>query len=214
MRIIKGTSGLNHFLYEVVVHEAEKHYKSAMEYFISNRQQVIDEYVLAFQRLCRAMEAQQARDSHHSKVAYIQYSLLFSNVMLHKAPYVIEAFDKDYYLGDVIGQEAYHPQWLFEPLYRFYEEITRESGKYILKITPIEVDRILLIELKKYEEIIKFIAKEAIETLVDTREYRDLFYEDEVEFRIGEFRGESEIIFIKSARNDEIWRYISGVLSD
>ncbi|MNJ50720.1 hypothetical protein D3C77_460030 [compost metagenome] len=134
--------------------------------------------------------------------------------MLHKAPYVIEAFDKDYYLGNVISQEAYHPQWLFEPLYRFYEEITRESRKYILKITPIEVDRILLIELKKYEEIIKFIAKEAIETLVDTREYHDVFYEDEVEFRIGEFRGESEIIFIKNARNDAIWRYISGILSD
>ncbi|RRJ61894.1 hypothetical protein EHV15_02070 [Paenibacillus oralis] len=201
------------FLQQTVLKKADEHYKRAMEHLIQNKQQVIDEYVAAFQDLCLDIKQKQ-RLNPAIKVSYIQYSLLFSHVLLKKAPYRLEAFDGDYYLGNVISEANYNPTWLFEPLHAFYEEIQREAKKYILRVNPIEVERIFLIELKKYEEIVKFLAKEAIETLVDTEEYQSLPYGEEVQFRIGEFRGTTDILFIKNARNDELWRYVCGLFSN
>ncbi len=69
-------------------------------------------------------------------------------------------------------------------------------------------------ELKKHERIMKLVVKEAVETLLDTDEYAQLPYDEEVQFRIGEFRGDTELLFIKNAQNDAIWRYVNGVLSN
>ncbi|MGG3504897.1 hypothetical protein ABES58_05365 [Paenibacillus lautus] len=203
----------NTFLQQTVLNKADEQYKRAMEHLIQNKQQVIDEYVEAFQNLCLDIKQNQ-RLNPAIKVSYIQYSLLFSHVLLKKAPYRLEAFDEDYYLGNVISEADYNPTWLFEPLHAFYEEIQREAKKYILRVTPIEVERIFLIELKKYEEVIKFLAKEAIETLVDTEEYQNLPYGEEIQFRIGEYRGTTDILFIKNDRNDALWRYVCGLFSN
>jgi|GEM_PF-1448023 len=204
---------LDNYLQQVVVAKADEYYKQAMEHLINNKQQVVDEYVASFQKLC-ANIANKKLENPELKVSYIQSSLLLSHVLLKKPPYLMEAFDQDYYLGDVISQAEYNPEWIFDRLYAFYDEIQREAKKYILKVSPIVVERIFLIEVKKYEEIVKFLAKEAIETLVDTKEYQELPYGEEIQFRIGEFRGDTEILFIKNARNDEIWRYVSELFSN
>lgn len=201
------------FLQQVVVSKANEQYKRAMEYLVGHRELVINEFVVAFQCLYQGIKQQQERNPD-IQVAYIQYSLMFSRVLLKQAPYQLEAFDRDYYLGELISTSVYNPVWLFEPLYTFYEEIRREAQKYILKVTPIQVEQILLIELKKYEAIFKFLAKEAITAIVDTDEYASLPYGEDVQFRIGEFRGTTDILFIKNASNDELWRQFCELFSD
>lgn len=201
------------YLQQVVVSKANEQYKRAMEYLVGHRERVIDEFVVAFQRLCQGIKQKQEHNPD-IQVAYIQYSLMFSHVLMKQVPYRLEAFDRDYYLGEMISSSDYNPVWLFDPLYTFYEEIRREAQKYILKVSPIQVERIWLIELKKYEEIVKFLAKEAITTIVDTEEYASLPYGEDVQFRIGEYRGTTDILFIKNASNDELWRQFCELFSD
>ncbi|TDL57704.1 hypothetical protein E2R60_04215 [Paenibacillus dendritiformis] len=204
---------LDYFIENVAFPQSEALFQQVMGHFVRNKQQVIDEFVFAFQSLCRNIREQQA-SRLDANPAYVQFSLLLSHVLLHKPPYIIEAFDKDYYWGNVVGQAAYHPRWMFEPLEAFYEELKQEAKKYVLTINPLEVETIYLAELKKHERIMKLVAKEAVETLLDTDEYAQLPYDEEVQFRIGEFRGDTELLFIKNAQNDAIWRYVSGVLSN
>lgn len=111
---------LDYFIENVAFPQSEALFHQVMGHFVRNKQQVIGEIVFAFQSLCRNIREQQA------KPAYVQFSLLLSQVLLHKPPYIIEAFDKDYYWGNVIGQATYHPRWMFEPLEAFMRSLRKK----------------------------------------------------------------------------------------
>ncbi|MNP09191.1 hypothetical protein D3C76_1012840 [compost metagenome] len=205
---------LDNYIEHEIIERSKELYSVVMEYFILQRQEVVDGFVNSFQKCCRDIKESQIQNEEKVTVSYIQYSLLISNVLWNKPAYLVEAFDQDYYVGKPLGQYAYDPKWMSDPLRNFYVDIQQAAKKYMLRISPIEVESIFLTELKKHEKVMKVLAKEAIDTLIDTDEYQELHYEHEVQFRIGEYRGATDLIFTKNERNDELWRYVRGVLSN
>ncbi|KQO06236.1 hypothetical protein [Paenibacillus sp. Leaf72] len=204
---------LDYYLAKDVLPAAKALYRQIMDYFIKHKQGVLSEFAAGFRRCCTFLQEQRAQSNEHINASYIQYSLLLSQVLLSRPAYLIEAFDDGYYLGKQLAAVTYHPYWLFDPLFAFYEQIKQAAKKYVQKISLLEVERIFLIELKQYEKLMAFIAKEAIEAILDTPEYEHLPYEGEVQFRIGVFRGETELLFIKNEKNDAVWREIHAILS-
>lgn len=158
----------------------------------------------------------QLPDDENGKLplVYIQYSLLYSHVLSGKPAYTVEAFGNDYYLEKPFVQVNYQPQWLMDSLCSFYEELKEEAKKYIFHITEIEVKKIFLIEVKYYEELMYQVARRAMRKIIYTEEFKQLKYEEKIEFRIGEFRGNSKLFYIKDKQTDQIWEGWRELLSN
>jgi len=147
-------------------------------------------------------------------LTYIQYSLLFSHVLSGKPIYTVEAFGNDYFLEEPFVQVSYQPQWLMDHLYSFYKELKEEAKKYMLRITEIEVEKIFLIEVKYYEELMYQVARMAMREIIYLEEFKQLKYEEKIEFRIGEFRGNSKLFYIKDKQTDQAWEEWRELLSN
>lgn len=147
-------------------------------------------------------------------LTYIQYSLLLSHVLSGKPIYIVEAFGNDYFLEEPFAQVSYQPQWLMDHLYSLYNELKEEAKRYIFHITEIEMEKIFLIEVKYYEELMYQVARMAMGEIVYMEEFRQLRYEEKIEFRIGEFRGDSKLFYRKDKQTDQTWEEWREIFSN
>lgn len=191
--------------------KTEQYFKEIIEYHMENYIEIVDEFCQSFKNLCQNIR----RDSEElPSVYYIQVSMILNRLLQGQPPYLWEAFGSGYFLEAPIAESIYDPQWLTGRLLMLFDEMRQEAKRYMMAISEIEVEKLFIAEVKPYEKLITLVAIEAIEAIFDSKEYAELKYEEAIEFRIGEFRGDTELLFVKSEETDQIWRDINEILLD
>lgn len=140
--------------------------------------------------------------------------MILNRLLQGQPSYLFEAFGSNYFLEAPVAGSIYDPQWLTGRLLMLFDEMKQEAKRYMMAISEIEVEKLFITEVKSYEKLITLVALEAMESIFDSKEYAELRYEDAIEFRIGEFRGDTELLFVKSEETDRIWRDINEILLD
>lgn len=186
---------LNKFIQKEIKEEEETLYKNVMDYLVQQQNKVYQEIIDSFFVLCMNYKKVKEEQEAPKQIAYIQYSLVRTKVLLHQEAYLVEAFDQNLYLGGWICQTSYHPKWLFDFLFDFEGKIRTASKKYFLKLGTLEVDQLFLIELNVIQHIIKQLLKISLFTLVQTKEWKELVQQSELILQVGDYRGEFDILY-------------------
>lgn len=189
--------------------KSEQYFKEIIEYHMENYTEIVEEFCQSFKNLCQNIR----NDSEElPSIYYIQISMLLNRLLQGQPSYLLEAFGSDYFLEAPVAEGIYDPQWLTGRLLMFFDEMKQEAKRYMMAISEIEVEKLFITEVKPYEKLITLVAIDAMESILDSEEYAELRYEDAIEFRIGEFRGDTELLFVKSEETDRIWRDINEIL--
>lgn len=207
---MKKEEKLAYFLEEEVQKYSHFFFKETMDFFFLEKEKIIQEFVHCFQLLCQKYHSS---SKAQEKVAYVQYSLIYTKVLSKEPFYYLEFFNRNFYFDGFLSGEVYVADWLYNPFFAFEEKVYQEAKKYVGAIQKPELEQIFLIEIKRWKNILKFIFSEAVPLLMVTKEYQNLAYEQQMAFQLGEYRGNFEEIFVRDELVDKMGEYMNGILS-
>ncbi len=146
------------------------------------------------------------------EVRFVQIALARSRALSQKPFYLLEAFDKDFYLSEPIASLELHLEWLYEAYGRFCEEVDKQGKRYVLCFTASELDRIKLAELVTCRRMVRRLFEETLVHLLNMDEYLALGVSEGFQIQIGEYRGAYEINVETDQFTDKVGKLWYGIL--
>lgn len=169
------------------------------EYLEKHKEELAAKFVEAFKNICIKAKCMQ-KAGNKSKIGYITFSLLRTNILEKKYVYALDAYSNLWFFDRCECQVEYDVNWAFKFLDDFEEELEEKRKHYINKILKPDVEKIKLKEVDLYNERIVKLARYAISEAVRTQAYLDIDKEEVLEVRVGEYKGFSEVVFKEDTR--------------
>ncbi len=169
--------------------------KELERYTIENYDEIQAGFIAAFVRICEKIAEMQARDEK-KEIAYINFSLLRTQIISGKHCYLINAYDDTWYADYIPCEELYDVSWALRYLDEYEEGLRLEAKRYVGKITPIQVQDIKLEKALIFHEYIKQVARKGIQRAVTTSAFQDILRAPRLDIRVGEYFDFSESIYL------------------
>ena len=145
------------------------------------------------------------------EVRFLQMSLLRSRALKGRPFYLLEAFDRNYYLSEPLAQKEMGLWWLYEGYGVFCREIRQESRRYIGSFREQELERICLAELADSKRMVKHLFVHALTGLLCLEEYRILEAGRGLCFQLGEYRGAYESLLETDEYTERLAGWMHGI---
>jgi hypothetical protein len=110
-------------LSRVKLRELERRFQQQGETFILG-------FVESLQQICGKIKAMQLRNEK-DKIGYLTYSMLRTAILDRRPVYLIEAFDKNWFLDSVECHFRYQPSWAWEGFYQLETELNEKLKLYL-----------------------------------------------------------------------------------
>jgi hypothetical protein len=162
-----------------------------MSLYEQGKEELMQSFIQSFQRIC--LQANHL-DTAKAKIGYITYSMRRTYLMDRNYNYVIEAYDKNWFFDPGPCYETYDAGWAFSFLAELEDELNQLRKPYMNKVQP-DVERFVLQAAGEFHQYILKLAKDAIPRAIQLPEFRALKCEDDLEIRIGEYKGISEAVY-------------------
>lgn len=156
------------------------------------KQELMLSFIQSFQRTC--LQANHI-DAAKARIGYITYSMRRTYLVDRNYKYVIEAYDKSWFFDPQPCQGFYDAGWAFSFLGELEDELNQLRKPYMNKIMEPDVERFVLQAAEQFHAYIVKLAKDAIPQAIQLPEFQALNYEDDLEVRIGEYKGISEAVY-------------------
>lgn len=147
-----------------------------------------------------------------SGLSYLQIVLMRSKALLGEPFYRFEAYGEKFYLLEPILAESVPLDWLYNAYRSFMKQLDQESKKYMGSVGEQELSRIKLAQLWTCQKIIHFLFFESLGYLLQTEEYEKLDAKKKIQFHLGEYRGEYEVLMTKDEKMEKIGGLFRGIL--
>lgn len=167
--------------------ELEQRFRQRLEQFIR-------EFVESFREICTQIRTMQSRNEK-GKISYITYSMLRTAILDRRPVYLVEAFDKDWFLDPAECQVRYHPAWAWELLYQLGLELEEKRKLYLNQISQAKLKSFILQETDLYHRYIIRLARYAMDQARQLPEFQVIEREPEFEVRVGEYLDLSELVY-------------------
>jgi uncharacterized protein YjbI with pentapeptide repeats len=154
----------------------------------------IAEFLESFREICRNIQTMQ-RHNQKGKIACITYSMLRTAIVNRKPVYLIEAFNKDWYLDFVECQARYRAEWAFGYLQQLETELEAKLKLYLGQINSARLQSYLLQEAAKYHQYVIRLARYAIDQAVRLPEFQTIARGEQFAVRVGEYLDASAIVY-------------------
>jgi hypothetical protein len=151
-------------------------------------------FVDSFRRICLSAKAMQEREGK-GKIGYITYSMRRTYLMDQRYEYVIEAFDREWFFDQRPCQEFYDSGWSFAYWGQLGVILEQQRKRYMNAIIPPDIEHYLLSAVEFFHDFIIQLAACAIPQAIELPEFLALDREDDMEIRVGEYKGLSRLIF-------------------
>lgn len=174
---------------EEVLRQKIHHVASLYE---QRKEELIFSFIQSFQWICQQanhMEVSKAR------IGYITYSMRRTYLVDRNYNYIIEAYDKSWFFDPGPCQGVYDAGWAFSFWGELVDELSQLRKPYMNKVIQPDVERFALQAAEEFHQYILQLAKDAIGQAVQTPEFKVLGYEDDLEVRIGEYKGISKVVY-------------------
>lgn len=136
-------------------------------------------------------------------IGYIIYTLYRTNIIEENYTYTIEAFSKNLYHDYSECTVQYDAKWLFDFLHQLKTDLQKEAKRYMNKVLLLDVQKIILKELEKYNEYMVKLARYSISEATGISEYDEICKDQVVEIGIGEYKTKFELIYREDSRKKE-----------
>ncbi|MBC2580532.1 hypothetical protein [Clostridium sp. DJ247] len=185
---------LQHFQEKYVKIKSDEKIDELKKYYIKNKDELANGFIKSFKDICIKISNMQSA-AEKDKIAYINYSILRTNIMDRKYMHLVDAFNKYWYFDIQECSTEYDTSWAFDFLEEFEKELEEIRKLYMNKISAPDIDKIKLKETKLYNQYIIDLAKYSMPEAIKLKEYKEIHKEDIVEIRVGEYRGSSELVY-------------------
>ncbi|MGP3784327.1 pentapeptide repeat-containing protein [Paenibacillus sp. 1A_MP2] len=138
------------------------------------------------------------------RIAYIQYSMLRTELLGGDMNVLVEACDASWLLDRAPIRSFYSFDWAYECLERMLNGLREELPRYQGTVTAVELDRIMLQEAALVNRYIVHFIRHSSRALEDF-EWNSLMELEQIfEVRVGEYLDASECVFRLDRRNRSI----------
>ncbi|MGG1616182.1 hypothetical protein ACIFQM_18145 [Paenibacillus sp. NRS-1782] len=163
-----------------------------MSLYEQRKEELMQSFIQSFQRIC--LQANHL-DTEKAKIGYITYSMRRTYLMDRNYNYVIEAYDKNWFFDPGPCYGTYDAGWAFSYLGEMEDELNQLRKPYMNKVMQPDVERFVLQAAGGFHQYILKLAKDAIPQAIQLPEFRALRCEDDLEVRVGEYKGISEAVY-------------------
>jgi uncharacterized protein YjbI with pentapeptide repeats len=171
-----------------------------LEYCFSKQlDDFIPEFLESFREICRNIHIMQ-QHNQKGKIACITYSMLRTALIDRQPVYLIEAFNKEWYLDFTECQARYQAGWAFRYLDQLETELDGKLKLYLDQISRAKLQNYLLREADKYHQYIIRLARYAIDQVIRLPEFQAIAKEEQFAIRVGEYLDASEIVYKEDRR--------------
>lgn len=185
---------LAHFTEHVLQVKRKEMLQAVDLYFDRHQAELVQAFIESFRQLCWQI-IQMQRNQLKGKIAYITYSLLRTEMIAGRFCYLMEAFDHRWFFDRQECQAMHDASWAGHFLERLAKELAVSSKRYVARILPPDVDRMMLAEAVYYHRYVQKLAQLALPKAVELPEYQCIEKEEKVEVRVGEYLDRSDIVY-------------------
>jgi hypothetical protein len=141
----------------------------ALEYYFQrNLDELIAELLESLRKICLKIRAMQLANEK-GKIACITYSMLRTTLLDQQPVYLVEAFDKEWFLDPAECQVKYQAGWAFEFLNQLEAELAEKlKSSYLYQIDRTKLERYKLQEAEKYHQYVIHLARYAVDRVART----------------------------------------------
>ncbi len=189
---------------------------SLEKYFEEKKDSLVQGFIESFRQICLVIKEIQSRNEK-GKIGYITYSMMRTAIAEKKYSYLVEAFDKEWFLDLDPCNSTYDAGWAFGFLDELRLELEEKRKLYFGTIVTCDVDNMIQAEAAKFNEYIISLARYAMPKAVLLKEYQDIIREEELEIRVGEYRDASESVYKEDTRekdSEKIKEWLNEKLED
>ncbi len=187
------TDALRHFKETYVKEKSNEKLFLLEEYFQEHKDCLSIAFVESFRQACIKIKEMQLK-KEKGKIGYITYSMLRTGIAEGKADYLLEAFDKHWFLDFEECHAGYDAGWAFGFLNGLRTELEEKGKLYIGAVVASDVGNIIQSEAGKFNEYVISLARYAMPLAIALDEYKEIDKEEELEVRVGEYRDISEVV--------------------
>jgi hypothetical protein len=192
---MKRAEAWEHFVTNYAQPAARKKIMALEEYFGQHQEELIAEFLESFREICLKIKAMQSVGAK-GKIACITYSMLRTAILDRRPVYLVEAFNKEWFLDPVECQTRYPAGWAFQFLDQLGPELAEQlKSLYLHQIDRTKPERYLLQESEKYHQYVIRLARYAVDQVAQLPEFQAIEKEAEFAIRVGEYLDESEVVY-------------------
>ncbi|WP_202113494.1 hypothetical protein [Paenibacillus sp. MMS18-CY102] len=152
-------------------------------------------FLAAFDEACK-QSAMLQQTGGKGKAVYIYISLLRTQVMEGRAGYRIEVYDENWFMDRQDCAGVWEADFIFQPLFARMEALKGQLGQYARKVTVMDIDQMIQLELITYHTLTIELLKEMVPRLLPRSEwFESMVRSDALKILAGEYRDASELLY-------------------
>lgn len=148
------------------------------------------------------------------RVCYLQITLLRYRTSQKRPFYQIRTFGPEFYLASPLDEKEVGWDWLYEPYYRFCEEITASSKKYVMQISNENLSQLCLLELEETKPIIRRMFQESLFGILTGQTFQREASKRDISFHLSDYMGEYESLLVLNDQTKETGEWLNGVFQN
>lgn len=156
------------------------------------KEELIFSFIQSFQTIC--LQANSA-EADKTAIGYITYSMRRTYLRERIYNYIIEVYGPNWYFDPQPWHGTYDAGWAFSLLAELEDGLNQLRKPYMNKVIQPDVERYVLQAAWEFHQYILKLAKDAIQQAVQLPEFQALKCENDLEIRIGEYKGISEVVY-------------------
>ncbi|WP_025676636.1 hypothetical protein [Paenibacillus massiliensis] len=169
------------------IHKLEEEYRNQF-------QERSAEFVESFRRICKLAKAEQDQGIKGA-IGYITFSMRRTYLLHRQYDYVVQAFDRNWYFDAKPCEDRYDAGWVWTCWHELGEQLESRRKLYMDRLLQPEVEQVHWACIPDFHEYVMRLGAECIGQAVKLLEFAELELEEELEIRIGEYKGISKVIY-------------------
>lgn len=173
---------------KIIIDRFSMRIEQIQDYINNNLKSIVEGFIKTFSNLFKEANELQ-KQAIKDKVAIINISFLYSNILLNKYAVQINVYDKQFYLDKVEISSDLDLSYLFQFIEEDMVYIKKELGKRFIRLKDYELVNIRTKYIVRYYKLAEYLIRDLVPYIQRIKEFKKIDKENRVIVLWGEYMG-------------------------
>ncbi|WP_374020736.1 hypothetical protein ABU162_14825 [Paenibacillus thiaminolyticus] len=202
IRVMSKEEALQDLLEQHVFDRWQSDLPEIDERYRQEKEHIERRFLEAFEAVCK-QAAKLQEEGRKGSIHYVYISFLRTSIMANTAQYRIDAYDDNWFLDLEECASSWSADFIFVPLFRRMGELEEKRKAYARKITPMDIEKIKLIEAYKYHLLTVEWIRGFVPSLIESEAYRQMDRSAKLQLFVGEYKDQCELLYETPGGGDD-----------
>lgn len=170
--------------------------------FQQHKDELKVDFLESFKTICQQIKGIQERE--HMPIGFMMYNLLRTRLLQKRYTYSVRVYDETWYLKEGISVGDWDVSFFYQYVESFWQRLLKQAQKYVMKISVLDVERIVLNELETFHDYVVELMRYSIIDAVELETYLALEKANVFRIQAGEFYEPCEAVHIEKVEKNEL----------